>query len=152
MNYLIYKNYHGSIEYSKEDKVLFGKVLGIKSLISYEGKTGEKLEKDFQEAIDFYIMDCESEDVEPEVAFKGSFNVRVPSNVHMALALAAKANMSSLNSYGRGILEQNLEKNIVRYQMAIAPKGQVKEARHKLKTKKVPNKKKAKSILKTKKK
>ncbi len=108
MNYLIYKNYHGSIEYSSEDKLLFGKVLGIKSLISYKGKTGDKLEKDFREAVDFYLEDCESRGVEPEVAFKGSFNVRVPSKVHMALALDAKANRTSLNNYVRGILEQNL--------------------------------------------
>ena len=108
MNYLIYKNYHGSIEYSKEDKLLFGKVLGIKSLISYEGKTGDKLEKDVKAAIDFYLSDCEEQEVEPEVAFKGSFNVRVPSGVHMALALEAKEKMTSLNNFVRSILEQNL--------------------------------------------
>jgi len=108
MNHLIYKNYHGSIEYSKEDKLLYGKVLGIKSLISYEGKTGVKLEKDFQEAVDFYLADCDDQGIEPEVAFKGSFNVRVPSNVHMELAMQAKAKMTSLNNYVRGILEENL--------------------------------------------
>ncbi len=111
MNHLIYKNYHGSIEYSKEDKLMYGKVLGIKSLISYEGKTGDKLEKDFKEAVDFYLSDCEDRGVEPEVAFKGSFNVRVPRKVHMALALQAKANMTSLNSFVRNILEQNLMAN-----------------------------------------
>jgi len=108
MNHLIYKNYHGSIEYSKEDKLMYGKVLGIKSLISYEGKTGDKLEKDFKKAIDFYLSDCEERGVDPEVAFKGSFNVRVSRQVHMALALQAKANMTSLNSFVRSILEQNL--------------------------------------------
>ena len=39
MKNLEYKGYTGSIEYSKEDDLLYGKVLGIKGLISYEGKT-----------------------------------------------------------------------------------------------------------------
>ena len=47
-----YKGYEGSIEYTLEDKILFGKVQGIKSLISYEGNTIDELEKDFQAASD----------------------------------------------------------------------------------------------------
>lgn len=36
---LNYKGYHGSIEYSSEDKFLYGRVLGLKNtFISYEGK------------------------------------------------------------------------------------------------------------------
>lgn len=34
---LSYKNYNGTVEYSREDNCLFGKVVGIKSLLSYEG-------------------------------------------------------------------------------------------------------------------
>ena len=34
MKYLEHKGYTGSIEYSEEDGLLYGKVLGIKSLIS----------------------------------------------------------------------------------------------------------------------
>jgi len=57
MKYLEYKNYSGSIEYSKEDDLLYGIVLGIKGLISYEGKTGQDLEADFRNAIDAYLSD-----------------------------------------------------------------------------------------------
>ena len=34
---LSYKNYNGTVEYSKEDGCLFGKVVGIKSWLSHEG-------------------------------------------------------------------------------------------------------------------
>ena len=50
-----YKGYIGSIEYSESDKVFFGKVLGIKSLISYEGNNIDELTQDFHEAIDAYL-------------------------------------------------------------------------------------------------
>ena len=108
MNHLTYKGYIGSIEYSKEDGLLFGKVQGIKSLISYEGESGEDLEADFQEAIDVYLEDCEEKGIEAEVAYKGSFNVRVSSELHTELALRAKERKKSLNSFVKAILEKNI--------------------------------------------
>ena len=32
-------DYVGNVEFSEEDEVFFGKVIGIRSLISYEGST-----------------------------------------------------------------------------------------------------------------
>lgn len=45
---LSYKNYNGTVEYSREDNCLFGKVVGIKSLLSYEGNSVQELEQDFK--------------------------------------------------------------------------------------------------------
>ena len=36
-NAMEYKGYYGTVEYSSADDVLFAKVIGINSLISYEG-------------------------------------------------------------------------------------------------------------------
>ena len=36
-NTIQYKGYVGSVEFSEEDGIFYGKVLGIRSLISYEG-------------------------------------------------------------------------------------------------------------------
>lgn len=55
---LSYKNYNGSVEYSKEDECLFGKVVGLKSLISYEGSSVQELKRSFEEAVDEYLADC----------------------------------------------------------------------------------------------
>ena len=74
-NTMIYKGYVGSIEYTQEDGVLFGKVQGIRSLLSYEGSTIKKLVNDFHSVVDDYLADCEEEGVRPEKAYKGSFNV-----------------------------------------------------------------------------
>jgi len=98
MKNLEYKNFTGSIEYSKEDDLLFGKVLGIKSLISYEGKTGQELENDFRESIDSYLSDCGNEGIIPEKPFKGSFNVRISPELHQKAALLAMEEKTTLNS------------------------------------------------------
>lgn len=99
MKYLEYKGYTGSIEYSSEDKLLYGKVLGIKSLISYEGSTGEALEKDFQEAVNDYLDLCKERGLEAEKAFKGSFNVRINAELHRRAALKAMEQKMSLNNF-----------------------------------------------------
>ena len=47
---LSYKGYYGSVEYSLEDDVLYGKVIGIKGLLSYEGQTLDELRKDIEKS------------------------------------------------------------------------------------------------------
>ena len=42
-NIMHYKGYVGSVEFSENDGVLYGKVQGIRSLISYEGKSVQEL-------------------------------------------------------------------------------------------------------------
>lgn len=59
MNKLLrYKDYLGTVEYSLNDKVFFGEVLGIESLLSYQGNTIEELEEDFKETIEDYLELC----------------------------------------------------------------------------------------------
>lgn len=99
MKNLEYKGYSGSIEYSKEDNLLYGKVLGIQGLVSFEGKTGKELELDFVEAIDEYLSDCKAKGITPEKPFKGSFNVRIPTELHQKAALLAMKDKMSLNNF-----------------------------------------------------
>jgi predicted HicB family RNase H-like nuclease len=99
MKLLEYKGYKGSIEYSKEDDLLFGKVFGIRGLISYEGKTGKDLESDFQEALDNYLDHCRAAGISPEKPFKGSFNVRISPELHQQAALLAMEEKISLNNF-----------------------------------------------------
>ena len=61
---LKYKNYVGSIEFSKEDNIYYGKVQGIKSLVSYEGATLNELIEDFRGAVDDYLALCEDDENE----------------------------------------------------------------------------------------
>jgi len=95
---LSYKNYNGTVEYSREDNCLFGKVIGIKSLLSYEGNSVQELEKDFQNMIDKYLKDCEERNVPPEQPYKGTFNVRISPELHRNIAVYAIEHGKSLNA------------------------------------------------------
>ena len=70
-----YKGYVGSVEFSENDGIFFGKVQGIKSLISYEGTNAEELISDFHGAVDDYLALCESEGTDLETTHKRSLNV-----------------------------------------------------------------------------
>ena len=69
-NTVEYKGYVGSIEFSEEDALFFGKVMGIRSLISYEGENAADLISDFHSAVDDYLAVCEAQGREPEKAYK----------------------------------------------------------------------------------
>ncbi|MEE3439278.1 type II toxin-antitoxin system HicB family antitoxin [Ruminococcus sp.] len=65
-NILYYKGYYGKIEYSAEDKVIYGKLIGIHSLISFESESATDIETEFHNAVDDYLSYCEEEGIEPE--------------------------------------------------------------------------------------
>lgn len=105
-NVMEYKGYIGSIEYSEPDNILYGKVQGIRSLISYEGESISELVSDFHEAVDDYLKSRKERGIEPEVAYKGMFNVRIPSELHKKLAIKASQESKTLNQCVTEILQQ----------------------------------------------
>ena len=108
-NTMEYKGYIGSVEFSEEDGVFYGKVLGIRSLISYEGTNVRELVDDFHGAVDDYLSLCEMEGKVPEKAYKGSFNVRVSPELHRQAAQYAAAHQMSLNGFVESSIKRALE-------------------------------------------
>lgn len=108
-NIMEYKGYIGSVEFSEKDGVFFGKVQGIRSLISYEGTNAAELVADFHGAIDDYLAICEEEGTSPEIAYKGSLNVRFKnSDIHRKAAIYAITHQQSLNSFIEEAVEEKL--------------------------------------------
>lgn len=107
-NTLEYKGYIGSVEFSESDNVLFGKVQGIRSLISYEGTTVSELVEDFHGAVDDYLAACTEEGTEPETAYKGSFNIRIGSERHRRAAIYALAHHQTLNAFIAEAVDEKL--------------------------------------------
>lgn len=112
-NTIQYKGYIGSVEFSEEDSVFFGKVLGIRSLISYEGENAKELIEDFHNAIDDYLAGCEADGKTPETAFKGSFNVRLSPELHRKLFIYTTAHEMSINKYVEETLKNSPAAHIV---------------------------------------
>ena len=106
MNTLSYKDYIGSVSFSVEDEVFYGKIEHINDLITFESDNARDLKKAFEEAVDDYLEVCSQKGVLPEKPFRGSFNVRVKPALHKLAYLKALQSGISLNKF----IELTLEK------------------------------------------
>ena len=96
-DYLKHKDYLGSVEFSAEDGVLFGKIIGINDLVTFEANSVEGLQQAFNDAVEDYLETCKELEKEPNKFFKGVFNVRTSNERHRDLALIAEKKQMKLN-------------------------------------------------------
>jgi predicted HicB family RNase H-like nuclease len=106
-NTIEYNGYIGTIEYSQEDKCFFGKLSMINDLVTFEAYTADELELNFQNAVDEYLDTCKLLNKEPQKAFKGVFNIRTGSELHLAAVRNALRIGVSLNSYVKDLIEKD---------------------------------------------
>jgi predicted HicB family RNase H-like nuclease len=96
-NYLEYKGYIGTLEFSAEDKIFYGKIQGINDLITFEGNNVAELENIFHESVEDYLTTCKQLNKTPDKVFKGSFNIRISKELHQKTALLASKKGLNLN-------------------------------------------------------
>ena len=97
-NTMKYKEYSGSVEYSDEDGVFFGRIIGINDHITFEGDNVKSLRINFEEAVDGYLEVCSQIGKEPDKTYKGTFNVRIAPELHRDLAVYSASRGKTLNS------------------------------------------------------
>ncbi|WP_294476280.1 type II toxin-antitoxin system HicB family antitoxin [uncultured Bacteroides sp.] len=109
MNTLKYKGYIGTVGYSEEDEVFFGKVEGVNALINFEGESVKELKKAFEEAIDDYLAYCEAEGISPDKSYSGVLNIRISPDIHSRIAALARETGTTINGYIKQALENQLK-------------------------------------------
>ncbi|MBP6367387.1 MAG: type II toxin-antitoxin system HicB family antitoxin [Nitrosomonas sp.] len=97
MDILKYKDYEGTAELDMSRRVCRGKVLFIDDLVTYEASSPAELQKEFEAAVDDYLVTCCDLSREPQKPLKGQFNVRIPPALHKAVTLRAIGDNVSLN-------------------------------------------------------
>ena len=105
---LQHRGYDGSVLYSAEDKMLHGRVLGVRDMVSFEGTDVKSIEKNFCDAVDEYLLFCERWGKTPDAAFKGSFNIRISQGLHQRAALYAEEHQVKLNAVVQDALREYL--------------------------------------------
>lgn len=103
-----YKGYIGTIEFSVEDGVLFGKIDCINDLVTYEADTIPNLQLEFQNSVDDYLDTCQQLNKEPNKPMNGSFNVRIGEGLHKDAYQSAKAAGLTLNEFVKKAIEEKL--------------------------------------------
>ena len=105
-NSLTYKGFYGSINFDQEEKIFFGQIEFIKDLVNYEAKDAENLVNSFQEAVDDYLTSCKEANKQPDKPFKGSFNVRIGTELHEKVVLYALQHEDTLNNVVKNALSK----------------------------------------------
>lgn len=96
-NVLTYKGYLGSVHYSPEDEVFYGKIEAVTDLVTFEADSAKQLRQEFETAVDDYLAFCAEVGKTPNKTFKGVFNVRLGEELHRKAALTALSRQISLN-------------------------------------------------------
>jgi len=105
MNTMTHKGYTARIEFDERDNIFVGRVLGLRSIISFHGETVAELRREFEVAIDDFLDDCKEQGVKPEKPASGKLMLRVPPEVHGAALIAAQASGKSLNQWATEVLQ-----------------------------------------------
>ncbi|NEP44981.1 MAG: type II toxin-antitoxin system HicB family antitoxin [Okeania sp. SIO2H7] len=109
---MTYKGYTGFVEKDEEAGIWFGRVIGIRDVITFKAETIEQAGKEFEISVDDYLDFCQELGEEPEQPFSGevAFNT-TPENYHNILFAAAKTG-KSINAWIDEVLSAAAEKTI----------------------------------------
>ncbi|KHD10476.1 hypothetical protein PN36_22170 [Candidatus Thiomargarita nelsonii] len=105
-NAMSYKGYTASIEYSAEDQCFVGHLAGIRDIVGFHGDSVNELRQSFEEAVNDYLETCEKLGKRPQQAYSGNLILRIPPQVHAAIANAAEISGKSLNQWAAEALNQ----------------------------------------------
>lgn len=96
---LTYRGYTASVSYDVDGAYLYGTVSGIRDKVYFEAEDAREVVASFRGAVDEYLAFCAEKGKAPEKPFKGTFNVRIGSELHERAALKAAEKGESLNQF-----------------------------------------------------
>ena len=105
MKAMNHKGYSAKVEFDSEDHVFVGHVVGIRDVVGFHGESVTELETAFHEAVDNYLDACKELGQEPNRPYSGNLMLRVPVEVHAAVAAAAETSGKSINQWAAAVLE-----------------------------------------------
>lgn len=106
MNTMTHKGYTARVELDDRDNIFVGRILGVRSIISFHGETVSKLRSEFKQAVEDYLAECAEAGLKPEKPASGKLLLRVPPEVHGKALVAAQAAGKSLNQWATEALRR----------------------------------------------
>jgi predicted HicB family RNase H-like nuclease len=103
-----YKGYIGKVEIDEEAGILYGEVINVRDVITFEGESVDEIQNAFRESVDDYLDFCAQRGESPEKPFSGKFVVRLPTELHREAYIQAKLKDQSLNRWVTEVLQRAL--------------------------------------------
>lgn len=110
-NALTYRGYAAKVEFDPEDHIFFGRLVGIRDIVTFHGDTVTELEASFQEAVEHYLETCAKLGDEPNKPFSGTLTLRLSPEIHAEIATAATISGKSINRWVADTLDKAVHAN-----------------------------------------
>lgn len=110
MSTMCYKGYVARISFSALERVLIGKVFGVRGVPRFRGASVDELEAAFHKAIDRYLARCADLDSSSRRQTVARVQVTLDPDEHARADRAARASGKSLNQWVCDVLARETER------------------------------------------
>jgi predicted HicB family RNase H-like nuclease len=101
-----YKGYTGMVELDEESGSLFGRVIGLRDVITFQGESVTEVVQAFHDSVDDYLEFCTERGESLEKPYSGQFVLRIDPQLHREMAIAAEERNLSLNALVEDVLRR----------------------------------------------
>ncbi len=78
---LQYKGYTGRVEFDDAADLFHGEGMGLRDVITFQGRTVGEVKRAFRDSVDDYLAFCAKRGEEPEKPFTGKLILRVSPHI-----------------------------------------------------------------------
>ena len=109
MNLMTFDGYSAKIGYDSETDRFGGEILGLTGGADFHGKTPAQLRTEFKKSLTVFLEVCKEKGVEPRRKYSGKLKLRITSELHEKLAIAAQAEGKSINALAQEVLARRVD-------------------------------------------
>lgn len=106
MNAMMYNGYAARVEFDADDRIFTGRLAGIDDIVTFHGESVRELEVEFRSAVNGYLEMSEKLGKPAQKPYSGRVMLRVPSEIHAAVAVAAESSGKSINQWATEVLRR----------------------------------------------
>ena len=99
MNTLVHDGYVAVLEIDEDAKIIHGRVINVRAVLTFEAETPGGLRVAFADTIADYRDWCKGRGVEPEKPYSGTLSLRIAPDLHRRVAEKAAQSGESINQF-----------------------------------------------------
>lgn len=109
MKILKYKGYSATTEFDPKARLFHGHIIDLNDVITFQSQDAAKLEEEFRVSVDTYLEFCRELGQDPEKPYSGTFNLRIPPELHRRAHIRAAEENMSINAFAIHAIEKMIE-------------------------------------------
>ena len=123
MNTFTYRGYNGAVDVDPDAGILFGRVLDLDAVLTFEAEGVREAKQAFHDTVDDHLDWCAERGKQLEKPFSGTLYVRTTPDVHRAAVVAASRNNKSLNAWLAEVVDRAVKDEAMTFDPVAADTG-----------------------------